>query len=499
MLENEIKRLVADGPSADREAVRDAFARLREALSSGAVRAAEPDPSSPIGWRVNTWVKQGILLGFRFGETVDASMDHGRWPFYDKDTLPLKLLSSVPGYASSPAAVGARRGAHRARVICMPPMFVNIGAWIGEQSLIDSHALVGSCARSAARVHVSAGAQIGGVIEPVGALPVIVEDDALVGGNTGIYEGAIIRTRAVVGAGTVLTGSTPADLVRGEIIKPTADRPLIIPEGAVVVPGAQRRRRQGTRVGSVAGDSRHRQIPRLADRHAYGARGVDPVALTRALVDIDSTTGRETEAGTWLADHLRGRGFSVVEQVDGTRFNVLATVGSPSVVFSTHFDCVPRFSRAAWMAIVFTAAARATPKAFLPRRSPRPRRSAAREKRASGCCLWSARNEAATARGSRTRRRAGAGSWSTASRPTAAWGSRRAACCGSSSAPPDAPRIHHFRSWECRRSTRSSMRSSICDRSSCRPTRCSAAPITRSGSSPAAWRQMSFRRRRRPK
>ena len=239
MLENEIKHLVADGTSADREAVRAAFARLREALSSGAVRAAEPDPSSPIGWRVNTWVKQGILLGFRFGEIVDASMDHGRWPFYDKDTLPLKKLSLGAGVRIVPGGSSVRDGAYIGPgVICMPPMFVNIGAWIGEQSLIDSHALVGSCAQIGARV--SAGAQIGGVIEPVGALPVIVEDDALVGGNTGIYEGAIIKARAVVGAGTVLTGSTPVyDLVRGEIIKPTADRPLIIPEGAVVVPGAR--------------------------------------------------------------------------------------------------------------------------------------------------------------------------------------------------------------------------------------------------------------------
>jgi 2,3,4,5-tetrahydropyridine-2,6-dicarboxylate N-succinyltransferase len=241
MLENEIKDLVAAGPSADREAVRALFARLREALSSGAARAAEPDPSSPIGWRVNTWVKQGILLGFRFGEIVDASMDHGRWPFYDKDTLPLKKLFLGAGIRIVPGGSSVRDGAHIGPgVICMPPMFVNIGAWIGEQSLIDSHALVGSCAQVGARVHVSAGAQIGGVIEPVGALPVIVEDDALVGGNTGIYEGAIIKTRAVVGAGTVLTGSTPVyDLVRGEIIKPTADRPLIIPEGAVVVPGAR--------------------------------------------------------------------------------------------------------------------------------------------------------------------------------------------------------------------------------------------------------------------
>jgi 2,3,4,5-tetrahydropyridine-2-carboxylate N-succinyltransferase len=240
-LEAEIVRLVSEGGGAEREAVRAAFAKLREALSTGAARAAEPDPASPIGWRVNAWVKQGILLGFRFGDTVDASMDHGRWPFYDKDTLPLKRPGLAAGVRIVPGGSSVRDGAYLAPgVICMPPMFVNIGAYVGEQSLIDSHALVGSCAQVGARVHVSAGAQIGGVIEPVGALPVIIEDEALIGGNTGIYEGALVRARAVVAAGTVLTGSTPVyDLVRGEVIRPTADRPLVIPEGAVVVPGAR--------------------------------------------------------------------------------------------------------------------------------------------------------------------------------------------------------------------------------------------------------------------
>jgi 2,3,4,5-tetrahydropyridine-2-carboxylate N-succinyltransferase len=240
-LEDDIKHLVADGASADRDAVRDAFARLRAALSAGEVRAAEPDASSAVGWRVNTWVKQGILLGFKFGDLVDASMDHGRWPFYDKDTLPLKKPGIAAGVRIVPGGSAIRDGAYLAAgVICMPPMYVNIGAWVGEGSMIDSHALVGSCAQVGARVHVSAGAQVGGVIEPVGAMPVIIEDDALIGGNTGLYEGAIVKTRAVIGAGTVLTGSTPVyDLVRGEIIKPTPERPLVIPEGAVVVPGAR--------------------------------------------------------------------------------------------------------------------------------------------------------------------------------------------------------------------------------------------------------------------
>jgi 2,3,4,5-tetrahydropyridine-2-carboxylate N-succinyltransferase len=241
MLEDDIRSLAAAGASADREAAREAFARLRSGLSAGTVRAAGPDPDSPTGWCVNTWVKQGILLGFRFGEIIDVSMDHGRLTFYDKDTLPLKQPGLAAAVRIVPGGSAVRDGAYLAPgVICMPPMYINIGAWIGERSLVDSHALVGSCAQIGARVHVSAGAQIGGVIEPVGALPVIVEDDALIGGNTGIYEGAVIKARAVIAAGTVLTGSTPVyDLVRGEIIKPTDGLPLIVPEGAVVVPGAR--------------------------------------------------------------------------------------------------------------------------------------------------------------------------------------------------------------------------------------------------------------------
>jgi 2,3,4,5-tetrahydropyridine-2,6-dicarboxylate N-succinyltransferase len=237
----EVEALTASGAATDRQAARDAFARLRAQLSAGEVRAAEPDPTTVTGWRVNTWVKQGILLGFRFGDIVDASMDHGRVPFYDKDTLPLKKPGLAAGVRIVPGGSAIRDGAYLAPgVICMPPMYVNIGAWVGEGSLIDSHALVGSCAQVGARVHVSAAAQIGGVIEPVGALPVIIEDDVLVGGNTGVYEGAIVKARAVIAAGTVLTGSTPVyDLVRGAIIRPTADHPLVIPEGAVVVPGAR--------------------------------------------------------------------------------------------------------------------------------------------------------------------------------------------------------------------------------------------------------------------
>ena len=241
MLEADIQQLAASGAAADRDAVRAAFAELRAALSAGTVRAAEPDLLSPVGWRVNTWVKQGILLGFKFGDIVDVSMDHGKLPFYDKDTLPLKKPGLAAGVRIVPGGSTIRDGAYVAPgVICMPPMYINIGAYVGEQSLIDSHALVGSCAQVGARVHISAAAQIGGVIEPVGALPVIIEDDVLVGGNTGIYEGAIVKSRAVIAAGTVLTGSTPVyDLVRGEVIRPTAEQSLVIPEGAVVVPGAR--------------------------------------------------------------------------------------------------------------------------------------------------------------------------------------------------------------------------------------------------------------------
>ena len=236
-----IARLFEQGAQADKTAAREAFTELRGKLGRGEVRAAEPDATSPSGWRVNAWVKQGILLGFRFGDTIDVSADHGRWPFYDKDTLPLKKPGVDAGIRIVPGGSTIRDGAYVDRsVVCMPPMFVNIGAYVGEGTLVDSHALVGSCAQIGARVHVSAGAQIGGVIEPVGALPVIVEDDVLVGGNTGIYEGAVIKQRAVIAAGVVVTGSTPIyDLPRRRIIRAEAGRPLVVPEGAVVVPGAR--------------------------------------------------------------------------------------------------------------------------------------------------------------------------------------------------------------------------------------------------------------------
>ena len=237
-LQSTIESLAAAGAGADKARARAAFDELKAALESGAVRAAEPDAASPTGWRVNTWVKHGILLGFRFGDLVDMSAG---LPFSDKDTQSVQRLHVERGVRVVPGGSAIRGGAYVARgVICIPPMYINIGAYLDAGTLVDSHALVGSCAQIGARVHVSAAAQIGGVLEPVGAMPVIVEDDVLVGGNTGIYEGAVIKQRAVIAAGTVLTGSTPVyDLVNGSIIKPAPGQPLVVPAGAVVVPGAR--------------------------------------------------------------------------------------------------------------------------------------------------------------------------------------------------------------------------------------------------------------------
>jgi 2,3,4,5-tetrahydropyridine-2,6-dicarboxylate N-succinyltransferase len=236
-----IDALARAGPDADRQEAREAFARLRTALSNGEVRAAEPDSSTATGWRVNSWIKRGILLGFRSGETVDASADHGRWPFFDKDTLPLKRFDPSLGVRIVPGGSTVRDGAYVGRgVICMPPMYINIGAYVGDGTLVDSHALVGSCAQIGRNVHLSAAAQVGGVLEPVGALPVIIEDDVLVGGNCGVYEGAVVKRRAVLAAGTILTGSTPIyDLPNARVIEPSPGQPVIVPEGAVVVPGSR--------------------------------------------------------------------------------------------------------------------------------------------------------------------------------------------------------------------------------------------------------------------
>ena len=239
-LDRRIEALFAQGGDAPRDEARALVKELRCALSEGQVRAAEPDASAPSGWRVNPWVKRGILLAFRFGNTIDMTTD-GRGLFFDKDTLPLKPLGTASGVRIVPGGSSVRDGAFLGRgVICMPPMYINIGAWIGDESLVDSHALVGSCAQIGSRVHISAAAQIGGVLEPVGALPVIVEDDVLVGGNCGVYEGTVVKRRAVLAAGTILTGSTPIyDITTGGIITASPGEPLIVPEGAVVVPGAR--------------------------------------------------------------------------------------------------------------------------------------------------------------------------------------------------------------------------------------------------------------------
>ncbi len=237
-LRSRVEQLFAAGAAADKAAARATWDEVRAALTAGTLRSAEPDAASPTGWRVNPWVKQAILLSFRHGDLADVS---GAFPFYDKDTLPVRRPGLAAGVRIVPGGSAIREGAYLARgVVCMPPMYVNVGAYVDEGTMIDSHALVGSCAQIGKRVHLSAAAQIGGVIEPVGALPVIIEHDVLVGGNTGIYEGAIVKTRAVIGAGVVLTGSTPLyDLVHQTIIAPAPGQPVVVPAGAVVVPGAR--------------------------------------------------------------------------------------------------------------------------------------------------------------------------------------------------------------------------------------------------------------------
>ena len=217
---------------------RAVFDDLKRALNRGEVRAAEKGADGK--WIVNAWVKQGLLLGFRMGAIADMSAGES-FKFFDKDTYPGRPTKIEDNVRIVPGGSTIRDGAYIAPgVVCMPPMFVNAGAYVDEGTMIDSHALVGSCAQIGKRVHISAAAQIGGVLEPVGAVPVIVEDDVLVGGNCGVYEGTIVRERAVLASGTILTGSTPVyDLVRDEIYQRKTDGPLEIPAGAVVVPGAR--------------------------------------------------------------------------------------------------------------------------------------------------------------------------------------------------------------------------------------------------------------------
>jgi 2,3,4,5-tetrahydropyridine-2-carboxylate N-succinyltransferase len=223
---------------ADEPAARVAFMELKAALNTGSVRAAERGPDGE--WRPNAWVKAGILLGFRLGRLQPAASGTP-FPFYDKDTFPLRPMSLDDGVRIVPGGSSIRDGCYVAPgVVCMPPMYVNVGAYVGEGTMIDSHALVGSCAQIGRRVHLSAAAQIGGVLEPAGALPVIIEDEVLVGGNCGVYEGTIVRERAVLAPGTLLTGGTPVfDLVHDRVYRRDGERPLEIPAGAVVVPGTR--------------------------------------------------------------------------------------------------------------------------------------------------------------------------------------------------------------------------------------------------------------------
>jgi len=237
-LRDRIAALAADKSSGYTAADRALFTEFRAALARGEVRAAERGADGR--WRANAWVKQGILLGFRMGAIAEMA-DGPVLKFFDKDTYPLRPTTAADQVRIVPGGSSIRDGAYVAPgVVCMPPMFVNVGAYVDEGTMIDSHAMVGSCAQIGKRVHLSAAAQIGGVLEPVGALPVVIEDEVFVGGGCGVYEGTVVRERAVLAPGTILTGATPVhDLVRGEIYRAADDQPLEIPAGAVVVPGSR--------------------------------------------------------------------------------------------------------------------------------------------------------------------------------------------------------------------------------------------------------------------
>jgi 2,3,4,5-tetrahydropyridine-2-carboxylate N-succinyltransferase len=216
----------------------DIFIKFRELLSSGKIRAAEKINGV---WVVNHWVKKGILLGFKIGKLKDMSINEG-FRYFDKHTYPLKKLTLDDGIRIVPGGTTIREGAYVAKgVVIMPPSYINVGAYIDEGTMIDSHVLVGSCAQIGKNVHISASAQIGGVLEPIGQFPVIIEDNVLIGGNAGIYEGTIVKTGAVVGAGVILTSSTPVyDIVKGEIYRSSNEGPLVIPENAILVMGSRR-------------------------------------------------------------------------------------------------------------------------------------------------------------------------------------------------------------------------------------------------------------------
>lgn len=240
-MQAEIEALFEEKPAAYSEAAFALFARFKAALNAGSIRSASPDPSSPSGWRVNAWVKKGILIGFRMGAIVDMSIDRSRQPYFDKATWPVKQISATDGVRIVPGGSSIRDGCYIGKgVTCMPPMYINAGSYIGDGTMVDSHALIGSCAQIGSNCHISAAAQIGGVLEPVGALPVIIEDEVLVGGNCGVYEGTVVKKRCVLGTGTILNRSTPVyDIVRGRTYSASDDQPLVIPEDAVVIPGSR--------------------------------------------------------------------------------------------------------------------------------------------------------------------------------------------------------------------------------------------------------------------
>jgi 2,3,4,5-tetrahydropyridine-2,6-dicarboxylate N-succinyltransferase len=237
----EIEKLFDEKPITYTDDHFQLFHRFKQALNSGEARAAEPDDTTKTGWRVNAWVKKGILLGFRMGAVVDMSINSTRQPWFDKATFPVQRFTADRGIRIVPGGSSIRDGCYIGRgVTCMPPMYINTGSWVGDGSMIDSHALVGSCAQVGANCHISAAAQIGGVLEPVGALPVIIEDEVLMGGNTGVYEGTVVKRRAVLGSGVILNRSTPVyDVARGQIHRATDEDPLMIPEDAVVVAGSR--------------------------------------------------------------------------------------------------------------------------------------------------------------------------------------------------------------------------------------------------------------------
>jgi 2,3,4,5-tetrahydropyridine-2-carboxylate N-succinyltransferase len=251
-LERQIVRLYNDPPAGGFSPEDlELFTQLMQQLNAGEVRAACPSQGS---WKINLWVKQGILLGFRMGALRSFAVNE-EFAFYDKHTFPLKRLTLADGVRIVPGGSAVRNGVYLGKgITCMPPMYINVGAYVDDDTMIDSHALVGSCAQIGKRVHLSAGSQIGGVLEPVGALPVIVEDDVLVGGNCGIYEGTVVREGAVIAAGTILTGGTPVfDLVRETVYRKGEGIPLEIPPGAVVIPGARA-------VSSQWGGERHLSV-----------------------------------------------------------------------------------------------------------------------------------------------------------------------------------------------------------------------------------------------